>query len=81
MEDLISKIAHRALQARKDHRLSRPKFAAKLNMPPTTIKNYEMCYRTMSLEYILKFREVFGEEWFNWVTYATNDKPAVNDTI
>lgn len=34
--------------------LSRPKFAEKLGIPPTTLKNYELCYREIGGGLFLK---------------------------
>ncbi|MFM5401596.1 helix-turn-helix domain-containing protein [Aeromonas veronii] len=37
--------AKRLRQLREQLKLSRPKFAAQLGIPPTTLKNYELGYR------------------------------------
>lgn len=37
--------AKRLRQLREQLKLSRPKFAAPLGIPPTTLKNYELGYR------------------------------------
>ncbi|MGY3967302.1 helix-turn-helix domain-containing protein [Aeromonas enteropelogenes] len=37
--------AKRLRQLREKLKLSRPKFAAQLGIPPTTLKNYELGYR------------------------------------
>ncbi|VXA79766.1 MULTISPECIES: helix-turn-helix domain-containing protein [Aeromonas] len=37
--------AKRLRQLREQLKLSRPKFAALLDIPPTTLKNYELGYR------------------------------------
>ncbi len=38
---------------REHYGLSRPKFAELLGIPPTTLKNYELGYRTASLELLI----------------------------
>ncbi|WCH25200.1 helix-turn-helix domain-containing protein [Aeromonas salmonicida] len=38
---------------REYYGLSRPKFAEELSIPPTTLKNYELGYRTPSLECLM----------------------------
>lgn len=43
---LENEIGKRILVLRANLKLSRPKFAAMLGIPPTTVKNYELGYRT-----------------------------------
>ena len=42
---LNHRAAKRLRQLREQLKLSRPKFAALLGIPPTTLKNYELGYR------------------------------------
>lgn len=45
MTTLNDSTRQRLRQLREALRLSRPKFAAQLDIPPTTLKNYELGYR------------------------------------
>lgn len=46
--------AHNLRAVREHLCLSRPKFAALLDMPPTTLKNYELKYRSAPAALIFK---------------------------
>lgn len=45
---------------RKVLKLSRPDFARIVQMPATTIKNYELGYRTVSLSYLQNIGAAYG---------------------
>nr|WP_268855007.1 helix-turn-helix transcriptional regulator [Aeromonas enteropelogenes] len=56
--------------------LSRPKFADKLGIPPTTLKNYELGYREIGGGLLLLLANLpeFSEH-AHWVMTGTNPSP------
>lgn len=71
----VKQITKRAMQLRKDHKLSRSAFELRLRVPKATIKNYELGYRPLALAYLLTIRKVYGEDWFQWIMGVTKTKP------
>ncbi|WP_425292796.1 helix-turn-helix domain-containing protein [Aeromonas veronii] len=65
---------------RKKHlKLSRPKFAALLDMPPTTLKNYELGYREIGGGFFLAIanHNSLTEHAF-WLMTGTQRSPLIN---
>ncbi|WP_429076392.1 helix-turn-helix domain-containing protein [Aeromonas hydrophila] len=65
--------AKRLRQLREALKLSRPKFAEKLGIPPTTLKNYELGYREIgggTLLLIANHNEL--SEHATWLMTGTN---------
>ena len=68
--------AKRLRQLRERLALSRPKFAALLDIPPTTLKNYELNYREISggtLLLIAQHLELSAH--FTWLTTGQGEGP------
>ena len=54
-------IGRRIREARESIGLSRPKLAEVLNMPPTTLKNYELCYRSAAPATLHRIAGLWGD--------------------
>lgn len=52
---------------REHYGLSRPKFADLLGIPPTTLKNYELGYRTASLELLININAGEFAKHVSWL--------------
>lgn len=63
----ISITANRIRRIREAMNLSRPKFADLLDVPPTTLKNYELGYREVGGDFLIKMGKKFGGETVLWV--------------
>ena len=63
----MKQVAARIREHRESIGLSRPKFAEILEMPPTTLKNYELRYRTTGGEFLVKFGKQYGAERLLWL--------------
>jgi DNA-binding transcriptional regulator YiaG len=66
---------------REHYGLSRPKFAELLDIPPTTLKNYELGYRTPSLECLMNINTSQFSPHVAWLLDRTtpaviSDQPA-----
>ncbi|MGL5841195.1 MAG: helix-turn-helix domain-containing protein [Aeromonas hydrophila] len=73
ISDLNRQTCHRLRRLREVMKLSRPKFADKLGIPPTTLKNYELGYREIGggLLLLLVNLPEFSEH-APWVMTGTN---------
>lgn len=63
----ISITAARIRRIREAMNLSRPKFSDLLDVPPTTLKNYELGYREVGGDFLIKMGKKFGGETVLWV--------------
>lgn len=75
-------VAKRIRQFRESVELSRPKFADGLDVPPTTLKNYELGYRATGTEFLLAVGKKYGEQVVLWLmglpsNYSLPDKDPV----
>lgn len=61
------KVAKRIRQFRESLELSRPKFADALDVPPTTLKNYELGYRTAGSEFLIAVGKLYGTSVVLWM--------------
>lgn len=52
---------------RESIELSRPKFSDALGVPPTTLKNYELGYRTTGSEFLVAVGRVYGVPVMLWM--------------
>lgn len=75
MQLTLNRMKDRITRLRSMHGYSRQEMGTVLDTPPNTLKNYELGYRPISLRYVLKIRQVFGEAWFQWVMVATEKLP------
>lgn len=55
---------------REQFGLSRPKFAEVIGLPPTTLKNYELGYRTPSLELLVSLNASQFAPYTPWLLNA-----------
>lgn len=60
-------LAKRIRQFRESLGLSRPKFADILDVPPTTLKNYELGYRTTGSEFLIEIGKKYGASVVLWM--------------
>ena len=60
-------VAKRIRLFRESLSLSRPKFADALDVPPTTLKNYELCYRTAGSEFLIAVGKLYGTPVMLWM--------------
>lgn len=59
--------AMRVRKIREAMGMSRPKFADMLGVPPTTLKNYELGYREIGGEFLIRMGHELGGETVLWV--------------
>lgn len=57
----------RIRQFRESIELSRSKFSDALGVPPTTLKNYELNYRTTGSEFLVAVGRVYGVQVMLWM--------------
>lgn len=60
-------VAKRIRQFRESMALSRPKFSDALDVPPTTLKNYELGYRTAGSEFLIAVGKLYGTPVMLWM--------------
>lgn len=60
-------VAKRIRQFRESLALSRPKFSDALDVPPTTLKNYELGYRTAGSEFLIAVGKLYGTPVVLWM--------------
>lgn len=60
-------VAKRIRQFRESLALSRPKFSDTLDVPHTTLKNYELGYRTASSEFLIAVGKLYGTPVILWL--------------
>ena len=60
-------VAKRIRQFRESLALSRPKFSDALDVPPTTLKNYELGYRTAGSEFLIAVGKLYGTPVMLWM--------------
>jgi transcriptional regulator with XRE-family HTH domain len=70
-------LAHRLRRMRLVHLLSRREMGVRINIPHTTIKNYEQRYREPKAVYLYALSKYFGSAWVNWLMGHTDEEPAV----
>ena len=60
-------VAKRIRQFRESMALTRPKFSDALDVPPSTLKNYELGYRTAGSEFLIAVGKLYGTPVMLWM--------------
>ena len=60
-------VAKRIRQFRESLALSRLKFSDALDVPPATLKNYELGYRTAGSEFLIAVGKLYGTPVMLWM--------------
>jgi transcriptional regulator with XRE-family HTH domain len=60
-------VSKRIRQFRESLALSRPKFADSVDVPPTTLKNYELGYRSTGSDFLISVGKVYGAPVMLWM--------------